>query len=159
MPKGVTLDKELWLVLEAPRSLAVAKGSVTMYRWVPFLAGEFSIASTIAWNLTNPSNAWVQSLISDGLFDLGREHSISAVDSIRCGGSTLYIKYVDSLVSPGIPSDSSSGHVSRKKWPTLEQKTLTGGEHSSFSKWDVTEGPIFALRCKYQCLFNKEDSG
>lgn len=102
-------------MLEAPRSLAVAKGSVTMYRRVPFLAGEFSIASTIAWNLTNPSNAWVQSLISDVLFDLGTEHSISAVGPIRCGGSTLYIKYVDSLVSPGIPSDSSSGHVSRKK--------------------------------------------
>ena len=54
----------------------------------------------MAWSLTNWSDAWVQSLNKDGLFDLGKECSISALDGIRCGGSTLAIKYMSTLVTP-----------------------------------------------------------
>ena len=53
----------------------------------------------IVCSLTNRSHAWVQSLIKDSLFDLGKERSISAVDPFRCHGSTLSIKYMNMLAT------------------------------------------------------------
>lgn len=49
------------------RSLSLAKGSVKMCTWFLFLAREFSNPGMITWRITNQSDAWVQSLIRDGL--------------------------------------------------------------------------------------------
>ena len=85
--KGAISGKVTWI-------LAMAKGPINMR-----VSSTGSSATTFAWSWINPSNAWVQSLIPGGLLDLGTECSTSAVDPIRGSSSTLYINYVNSVVS------------------------------------------------------------
>lgn len=87
------------------RSLSLAKGSVKMCTWVLFLAREFSNPGMITWRITNQSDAWVQSLIRDGLLDLETKRSICATDSIRCGDGTRSTKCMNSLVIHVLPSE------------------------------------------------------
>lgn len=113
-----------------------------MCRQVWFLAREFSSASMIAQSSTNGSDARVQSLIRDGFNDLEIECHFSAADSIRCGDGTLSIKYMNSLVTHGIPSDNQSGQVSRKEVTSCRIDCINvRGTHFM---------PIYALSCQYQ---------
>lgn len=73
------------------------------------MAREFSNTNMITWKMSNQSDAWVQSLINDSLFDLGTERSICAVDSVRCGDDTLSTKNMNALVTPVLPSDTRRG--------------------------------------------------
>ena len=67
------------------------KGPIKRYM-SSILSQGISVANMTVCSLTNRSDAWVYSFIKDGLFDLGEECSISALDSIRCHGSTVSIK-------------------------------------------------------------------
>lgn len=107
---------------------------------------KFSSASVIPQCFTTRSDAWIQYLIKNGLFELKTEDNISAVDSIRCGCSTLPIKiwtpwlFMCSQVTP-----PSSQCVYRMD--CIDQKKR---EHTFSCSWDdrgtildsILQGPI-----------------
>lgn len=96
-------------------------------------------------NLMLGSNLW------SGLFNLGTKCNISSVDSIWCGGNTLSIEYINSLVTHVIPQWLPKWpKCLQRRWLAPESIDQCEGNTPPLSyKWDIPERLSTALSCKY----------